>query len=351
MYSVELSKCFGKMKAPKFKKIKKESFNLTSVLVGLTVVVIAVSLSICKSEKPIEVDEPKVCEVELRNDTLKSWVLVNNMNNGWNKNDNSRSMKRVFKRLGYEQVNGLKDDWDVLWTVGNPFEGTNLSNTVLKPHQRINHFIGMPLLTTKRNLVTQTKSKYIPQAFQFPSQIDDFKEFIKNNPNKKFVVKNYDNRGVKIVKEEEIDYNSTKKFVQEFIEDPLLIDDRAFDFGVYVLITSISPLRIYRFKSEVLVRFCPEPYHPFDPNNVEKYVVQDSHRTVWEMPSLKKYSEEFGFSYKTSVESHLASRGINVNKLWEQIDDAIVTLIQEKELQFTRLVNTYSIYIYKSNLK
>ncbi|CAO1317561.1 unnamed protein product [Diamesa hyperborea] len=246
-------------------------------------------------------------------------------------------MKRVFKRLGYEQVDGLKDDWDVLWTVGSPFEGTNLSTTVLKPHQRINHFIGMPLLTTKKNLVTQTKSKYIPQAFQFPSQIDDFKEFIKNNPNKKFVVKNYDNRGVKIVKEEEIDYNSTTKFVQEFIEDPLLIDDRAFDFGVYVLITSISPLRIYRFKSEVLVRFCPTPYYPFDPNNVDKYVVQESHKTVWEMPSLKNISQKAGFSYKTSVESHLASRGINVNKLWEQIDDAIVTLIQEKELQFTRL--------------
>lgn len=338
-----------KMKIPRIKKVKKESSNLTYFLVGLTVVVVAVVLTTFKSDEPKVVEKPEEpkekCREQWHNDTLKSWVLVNNMNSNWNKNDNARSMRRVFKRLGYQQVDGLIDDWDVLWTVGNPFEGTNLAQTVLKPHQRFNHFVGMPLLTTKKNLVTQTISKYIPKAFQFPTQIDAFKEYVKENPNKKFVVKNFDNRGVKIVKEHEIDYNTTKKFVQEFIENPLLIDDRAFDFGVYVLITSINPLRIYRYKSEVLVRFCPEPYYPFDPNNVDKYVVQDSHRTVWQMPSLKNYSEQAGFSYKMSVESHLTSRGINVNNLWEQIDDAIVTLIKVKEPEFTRLVNTYSIYL------
>ena len=335
------------MKTPKFKKVKNKSSKYKLKWIGLTVVAVvvcAIGISLSLSKPTLSSNKPKGCEVQLRNDTLKSWVLVNNMNNNWNKNDNARSMKRVFERLGYQQVNGLKDDWDVLWTVGNPFEGTNLGNTVLKKHQRFNHFIGMPLLTTKKNLVTQTKSKYIPQAFQFPSQIEDFKDFIEEFPKKKFVVKNFDNRGVKIVKEDEIDYNSSTKFVQEFVEDPLLIDDRAFDFGVYVVIASINPLRIYRYKSEVLVRFCPVPYYPFDPKNVDKYVVQESHRTVWEMPSLKKYCDEGGYSFKTSVESHLASRGINVDSLWEQIDDAIVTLIKKKEPDFIRLVKKNNIF-------
>ncbi len=42
--------------------------------------------------------------------------------------------------------------------------------------------------------------------------------------------------------------NQTESIVQEFIEDAALIFDRRFDIGVFVLITSVAPLRIYIYE-------------------------------------------------------------------------------------------------------
>ncbi|CAO1348344.1 unnamed protein product [Diamesa serratosioi] len=189
---------------------------------------------------------------ENKGETLKFWPFIVNT---WNKNDNLRTMKRVFNRLQYEEVNGSQSDWDVLWSIEYPFELLRQSMLTLKSQQK-------------------------------------------------------------------------------FVENPLLIDGRVFDLGVYVVISSINPLRIYRYKAEVLSRFCPEPYSLFDQQNVEKYVIYETQNSVWEMPSLSNYINKLGYSFKKSIEIHLKSRGYNISSMWEQIDDAIVSLILQNEKHF-----------------
>ena len=49
------------------------------------------------------------------------------------------------------------------------------------------------------------------------------------------------------------------------------------------MITSMDPLRIYVFEGDVLLRFCPEKYHPFDAANRDKYVVHDDYRPTWKV--------------------------------------------------------------------
>lgn len=46
----------------------------------------------------------------------------------------------------------------------------------------------------------------------------------------------------------------------EYIANPLLIDDYKFDLRVYVVITSINPLRVYMYE-EGLTRFATVKYN------------------------------------------------------------------------------------------
>jgi len=76
---------------------------------------------------------------------------------------------------------------------------------------------------------------------------------------------------------------SNEYFVQEYIANPLLVDGRKFDIGVYTVLTSIDPLRVYVYDREVLIRFCEKAYYPFDPEDERKYVVGDTYTQPWEV--------------------------------------------------------------------
>lgn len=133
------------------------------------------------------------------------------------------------------------------------------------------------------------------------------------------------------------------RFVQVFLENPFLVDGHAFDVGVYVLITSLEPLTIYRFKSECLFRFCPEPYHPFDTKNTKKYVVGNDRLHSWEMPAFKNLIGQF--SHKQIFENYFNSKGFDVKNLWRKIDDAIVlTILQMHKFMLKELKKECKIY-------
>jgi tubulin monoglycylase TTLL15 len=81
----------------------------------------------------------------------------------------------------------------------------------------------------------------------------------------------------------QLDLDQKDVFVQQFVDNPLLIDGRKFDLGVYTVVTSLSPLRVYIYEGDILLRFCPEPYQPFDSKILDKYVVGDDYTPIWEV--------------------------------------------------------------------
>ena len=56
--------------------------------------------------------------------------------------------------------------------------------------------------------------------------------------------------------------------------------------GVYTTLTSVDPIRIYVHQQDVLLRFCPTKYHPFDAADKDKYVVGDDYLPSWQVPSF-----------------------------------------------------------------
>ena len=107
-----------------------------------------------------------------------------------------------------------------------------------------------------------------------PGDLERLNKFVKKNPDAKLLEKNIHNRGVMIMNREDVLEEKSNVFYQQFMDKPLLIDGHAFDFGVFVLITSFDPVRIYRYDADVLLRFCVKKYHPFDPADRDRYVVR-----------------------------------------------------------------------------
>ncbi|VDK64209.1 unnamed protein product [Gongylonema pulchrum] len=60
-------------------------------------------------------------------------------------------------------------------------------------------------------------------------------------------------------------------------------DSRKFDVGIYTVITSVLPLRVYIYEGDVLLRFCSKNYEPFDAEDISKYVVGDDYVPAWEV--------------------------------------------------------------------
>lgn len=234
-------------------------------------------------------------------------------------------------RLGFQQEE-TTSNWDLLWAHDYPFHKLRANLTNLKQHQRVNHFPGCGHITNKVDLST-TKGKYIPISFKIPDDREDLLSYIQKYPEKSYVQKSNDHRGIKIKKIDELNLTSEGSFVQEFIDRPFLVDGYKFDIGIYTVITSIDPLRIYGYKGDVLFRFCPVKYYPFDSENIDKYVVGDDYLPIWNVPSLKNYYQNLGFSMKDSFDAYVRSKGKDPQKMWDNAFEAIKEIALKKEMK------------------
>jgi tubulin monoglycylase TTLL15 len=260
----------------------------------------------------------------------------------WNPRGSMTTMKKVFKKMDFQFVNGtVGDEWDICWSMDYPYQSTGvnlkvyagLESKILEKHQKFNHFPGNINLISKADMAENNKdSKYILRSFLIPEDIAALKTYIKENPKKRVLEKNLYNRGVRIIKTKDIKTETKDEvYYQEFMDNPFLIDGHALDFGVFVLVSSFNPIRVYRFANEVLLRFCEEKYHPFDAKNTNKYVVKDGSIPPYEMPSFKANYEKYKFPLKVLFENYIETRGFNVKEFWARIDDAIASIVMNSE--------------------
>ncbi len=80
-------------------------------------------------------------------------------------------------------------------------------------------------------------------------------------------------------------------------------------------------------------------YYPFDENETGKFVVDSSHVGAFEMELFKEPYFKYSFSFKKIFENIIKEEGFDVEKFWEQIDDAITSIISFNE---EKIVNEVS---------
>ncbi len=145
---------------------------------------------------------------------------------------------------------------------------------------------------------------------------------------KTFIVKpqySAEGRGIYLARKLENINMETSMIAQQYIINPYLIDGLKFDMRIYVLVTSVDPLRIYVCRKG-LGRFATTPYQKPDDKNIKNHFM---HLTNY---SINKHSKDFHYTddckkgHKRSLESiweYIRQRGGNPEEIFKQIKNLV----------------------------
>lgn len=94
-------------------------------------------------------------------------------------------------------------------------------------------------------------------------------------------------------------------------------------------------------KNICFFRFCSKKYYPFDPTDLDKYVVGDDYLPIWEVPALDPYYNQLGFGMKESLNAHIRDVGKDPSIIWTQIEESIRTVMLAKEHHIADILKRY----------
>ncbi|XP_077987088.1 tubulin polyglutamylase TTLL11-like [Glandiceps talaboti] len=117
--------------------------------------------------------------------------------------------------------------------------------------------------------------------------------------------------------------------VQEYITHPLLVEKKKFDLRIYVVITSLDPLKIYLY-NEGMARFCTEDYHKPTDKNLHHIYMHLTNYSLNKKSGGYKHTEDITTGSKrtmSSVFETLHNNGSDVHKLREDIERVVCKTI------------------------
>ncbi|XP_048484691.1 tubulin polyglutamylase TTLL13 isoform X2 [Plutella xylostella] len=245
------------------------------------------------------------------------------------------SIRKVAGAFGMREV-PEDEAWNFYWT--------DMSVSVerakeMKRFQRINHFPGMLEICRKdllaRNLNRMQKIypkeyNFFPKTWCLPADFGEALNYSKIRKNKTFIIKpecGSQGRGIYLTKSLK-DVKPTEKLIcQVYVAKPYLVDGYKFDMRVYTLITSCDPLRIFVY-NEGLVRFATSRYADPSANNTTNVFMHLTNYAVNKHSRTYVHDSEAGSKRKIStLNKILQSQGVNVEALWQSVDQVIVKTI------------------------
>jgi len=174
---------------------------------------------------------------------------------------------------------------------------------------------------------------FLPETYNLPADLKLLQWKMKKNPsiwiakppgascgNGIVLVKNY----------KDIPERKNALSVQKYITNPMLINGLKFDLRLYVVMTSVDPIKLYIYE-DGLVRFATRPYSPSDENLNDKFI----HLTNY---SVNKDNEDFEYNeapgefvgHKWSLKTfwkYMESQGHDWPRIWTRIKNVMVKTI------------------------
>ncbi len=175
---------------------------------------------------------------------------------------------------------GDSKNWDSCWFTGMPDE---VVFEQLDGMKSINHIPGNNGLTIKdflhnslasargrlESVSRKSRMDFFPSVYTLPNDYHDWLQHAYDDPDHKWILKPKNSsrgRGIEVVRDLADVPVDNKFMVQDYLDDPHLINDRKYVLRLYVLVSSVEPLRVYLY-DEGFAKLASDPYDIDDLDN------------------------------------------------------------------------------------
>ena len=264
-------------------------------------------------------------------------------------------VKKLLEDNGFIQSKS-GEPWTIAWSSGH-IKLTSYEK--LSKYQKMNHFPRSNELTRKdllyknlsklKELFPGTKFDFLPESYILPNEFTFLKDKMDKNPNQFWIVKpvaSSQGRGIFLTKNITDIPTNHQTIASRYITNPFLINKKKFDLRIYAFVTSIIPLRIYRFK-EGLTRFSANKYS-LDINDrcahLTNYAVNKNNKNYIQNESPFEVDYNSSKWTLTSLKQYLEENGIRSDLIFEKIDDIIIKTFISCENNLVNAISKYCSY-------
>uniref|UniRef100_A0A1A9WDN5 Tubulin polyglutamylase TTLL4 n=1 Tax=Glossina brevipalpis TaxID=37001 RepID=A0A1A9WDN5_9MUSC len=259
-------------------------------------------------------------------------------------------VKRVVLNSGFRVIKNTTD-WMAIWEKHMKSPGFR----TIRSHQKYNHMPGSFRIGRKDTMwrsIQHNVKKYGSREFGFmqksyimPDDLETLRQAWPKNASRltKWIVKppaSARGTGIRIVNKWSQFPKDRPLVVQKYIERPLLINDNKFDMRIYVVLTSINPLRIYLYK-DGLARFASVKYSS-ELNSLDERCMHLTNYSINKFSQNYSKNEDFNAcqGHKWTLQSLwscLESRGVNTKRLWATLRNLVIKAIISGEAGLNRM--------------
>ncbi|XP_017855426.1 tubulin polyglutamylase TTLL4 isoform X2 [Drosophila busckii] len=259
-------------------------------------------------------------------------------------------VKRVVLNSGFRIIKNTTD-WMAVWEKHMKSPGFR----TIRSHQKYNHMPGSFRIGRKDTMwrsIALNMKKFgrkefgiMQKSYIMPDDLENLRQVWPKNASKltKWIVKppaSARGTGIRIVNKWSQFPKDRPLVVQKYIERPLLINDNKFDMRLYVVLTSINPLRIYMFK-DGLARFASVKYSS-ELGNLDERCMHLTNYSINKFSQNYAKNEDFNAcqGHKWTLQSLwscLENRGVNTKRLWATLRNLVIRGIVSGESGLNRM--------------